>query len=48
MVYNIPDDLTTENTAVIILAQNPDMKLQDGDIQDKYTFKTRRKIQPRN
>jgi len=43
IVYNVPDALTTENAEAIILAQNPDLKLQEGDIQAKYTFKTRRK-----
>ena len=39
----VPDALTTENAEAIILAQNPDLKLQEGDIQANYTFKTRRK-----
>jgi len=43
IVYNVPDTLTTENAEAIILAQNPDLKLQEGDIQAKYIFKTRRK-----
>ena len=43
ILYNVPDALTTENAEAIILAQNPDLKLQVGDIQAKYTFKTRRK-----
>jgi len=42
IVYNVPDALATENAA-IIFAQNPDLKLQEEDIQAKYTFKTRRK-----
>jgi hypothetical protein len=34
--------VTSENAEDIILAQNPDMKLQEGDIHTKFTFKTRR------
>ena len=35
ILYNIPDVLTTENAEAIILAQNPDLKLQEGYIQAK-------------
>ena len=43
IVYNVPDTLTTENAEATKLAQNSDLKLQEGDFQAKYTFKTRRK-----
>ena len=31
-----------ENVEEIILAQNPDLKLQRGDIQSKFIFKNKR------
>ena len=43
IIYNVPKALTTENTEAIIIAQNPNLNLQEGVIQTKYTFKTRRK-----
>ena len=42
IIYNVPDAVTTENAEDIILAQNPDLNLQEGDIQNKFTFKTKR------
>jgi len=41
--YNVLETLTTENAEGIIMAQNPNLNLQEGDIQTKYTIKTRRK-----
>ena len=43
IMYNVPEALTTENAEGIIMAHNPNLNLQEGDIQTKYTFKTRRK-----
>jgi len=43
IIYNVPDAVTPENAEDIIIAQNPDLKLQEGDIQTKFTFKTKRK-----
>jgi hypothetical protein len=40
IIYNVPDAVTPENAEDIILAQNPDRKLQEGDIQTKFIFKT--------
>jgi len=34
--------VTPENAEDIILAQNPDLKLQEGDIQTKFIFKSKR------
>jgi hypothetical protein len=42
IIYNVPDAVTPENAEDVILAQNPDLKLQEGDIQTKFTFKTKR------
>jgi len=43
IIYDVPEALTTENAEGIIMAHNPNLNLQEGDIQTKYTFKTRRK-----
>jgi len=43
IIYKVPEALTTENAEGIIMAQNSNLNLQEGDIQTKYTFKTRRK-----
>lgn len=42
IIYNVPDALTPDNAEGII-AQNPNLNLQKGDIQTKHTFKARRK-----
>ena len=42
-MYNVPEAVTPENAEDIILAQNPDLKLQEGDIQTKFIFKSIRK-----
>jgi len=33
IIYNVPEALTTENTEGIIMAQNPNLNLQEGDMQ---------------
>jgi hypothetical protein len=43
IIYKVPDAVTPENAENIILAQNPDLKLQEGGIQTKLTFETKRK-----
>ena len=43
LIYNVPEILTTENDEGIIMAQKLNLNLQEGDIQTKCTFKTRRK-----
>jgi hypothetical protein len=42
IIYNVPDVVTLEKAEDIIRAQNPDLKLQEGDIQTKFIFKTKR------
>ena len=44
IINNVPDAVTPENAEDIILAQNPDLKLQEGNIQTKFAFKTKRNI----
>jgi len=41
-IYSVPEAVTPENAEDIILAQNPDMKLQEGDILTKFIFKSKR------
>ena len=41
ITYNVPDVVTPENAEDIILVQNPDLKLQKGDIQTKFILKTK-------
>jgi hypothetical protein len=40
----VSDAVTTENAEDIILAQNPGLNLQEGDIQTTFTFKTKRNV----
>jgi len=42
IIYNIPDVVALENAEDIMLSQNPDLKLQKGDIQTKFIFQTKR------
>jgi len=42
IIYNVPDAVTHENAEDIMPAQNPDLKLQKGDIKIKFIFKTKR------
>ena len=42
IIYNVPDVVTFYYAEYIILAQNPELKLQKGDIQTKFIFKTKR------
>jgi preprotein translocase subunit SecD len=44
IIYNVPDVVATENAEEIILALNPNLKQQEGDIQSKFIFKTKRNI----
>ena len=43
IIYNVPDALTHDKGEGIIIAQNPKLNLQKGDIKTKYTFQSRRK-----
>ncbi|PSN43161.1 hypothetical protein C0J52_09907 [Blattella germanica] len=44
IVFNIPEDITEQNAAEIILSQNPDLKLQENTLMPKFIFKTKRNI----
>ena len=42
VIYNIPDDISTQNIEETILAQNPEFNLNKGDINAKISYETRR------
>jgi hypothetical protein len=42
IIYNISEDITTENAPAIIKAQNPEITLNGEDITAKFRYKTRK------
>ena len=44
VIYDIPEDITTENTEDTIIAQNPELNLNKGDIIAKFVYVTKRHI----
>jgi hypothetical protein len=44
VIYNIPEDVTTENAEEIISSQNPELNLSKGDMKPKFIMKGRRNI----
>jgi len=42
VMYNIPDDISTQNVEETILAQNPKFNLNKGDITAKFIYVTKR------
>jgi hypothetical protein len=42
IICNVPDIVTPENAEDVILAQNTELKLQEGDKNTKFAFKTKR------
>jgi len=42
VIYNIPEELTTESAEEIILTQNPKLDLSKGDVKSKFIYKSRR------
>jgi hypothetical protein len=41
-VFNIPDDINTDNFEDALMAQNPDVNLAKGDIKAKFTYETKK------
>jgi len=39
IIYNVPEEITTQNVATIIKAQNPEIQSNGEDIEAKYKFK---------
>ena len=44
VMYDIPEDVTTQNVEDTIIAQNPELKLNKGDIIAKFVYVTKRRI----
>ena len=42
-MYNVPEEITTQNVATIIEAQNPEIQSNVEDIEAKYKFKDRKR-----
>ena len=42
VIYNIPEDISTQNIEENILNQNPEFNLNKGDITAKFTYVTKR------
>lgn len=43
MIYNIPEDITTENIEDTLMVQNPELNLEKGDITVKFKYDTKRR-----
>jgi hypothetical protein len=41
VIYNVPQDIKVENLEEIILAQNPELGLGQGDIMAKFSYRTK-------
>jgi len=41
-IYNVPNEITTENVVAIIKSQSPELLSKGKDIEAKYTFKNRK------
>ena len=44
VIYNIPEEITTQNAEDKIIAQNPELNLNKGDISAKFTYVTKRQV----
>lgn len=44
VIYNIPEDITTLNIEDTIIAQNPELQLNKGDISAKFTYITKKQV----
>ena len=42
VIYNVPEDISTQNVEETILAQNPEFNLNKGDINAKFLYVTKR------
>jgi hypothetical protein len=42
IIHNVPQDITVENLEETILAQNPELGLVSGDIEARFTYRTKR------
>ena len=44
IIYDVPEDIGTDNLAATILTQNPELHLTMDSIRPKYSFKNKKKI----
>jgi hypothetical protein len=44
VIINVPEDITTDNLEDTLLAQNPDLDLVKGDIEEKFSHETKKHI----
>jgi hypothetical protein len=42
-IHNIPEDIATDNIEDTLIAQNPDLGIEKGDIIPKFTYETKRR-----
>jgi chaperonin GroEL (HSP60 family) len=43
IVFNVPEDITSENTAQAIVLQNSELNLNEDEIKPKFAFEDRKK-----
>jgi hypothetical protein len=43
IIFNVPEDITTENAVQAIVSQNSELNLNENQIQSKFTFEDRKK-----
>jgi hypothetical protein len=43
VLYNIPEEISTQNIEEIMIAQNPELNLKVGDIKPKFVHETRKR-----
>ena len=41
-IHNIPEEITTDNIENTLIAQNPDMGIEKGEVTPKFTYETKR------
>jgi hypothetical protein len=42
VIYNIPEEVNLENTEQIITTQNPELRLNEGEVTPKFTYRGKR------
>jgi hypothetical protein len=47
-IHNIPEEITTDNIEDTLIAQNPDIGIDKGEITPKFTYETKRHSQHSN
>jgi hypothetical protein len=41
-IHNIPEDISTDNIEDTLIAQNPDLGIEKGEIFPKFTYETKK------